>query len=46
MNWFVPGSRNPFERDVVCGKLQTPSVDFVIGVFFHLENVLEAYGHF
>ena len=30
---FIPGSRNPFKRDVICGKLQTPSVDLVISVF-------------
>ena len=29
---FIFGSRNPLKRDVICGKLQTPSIDFIISV--------------
>ena len=27
------GSRNPLKGDVICGKLQTPSIEFIISVF-------------
>ena len=29
---FISGSRNPLERDVICGKLQTPSIDLIISI--------------
>ena len=28
---LIPGSRN-LKGDVICGKFQTPSIDFIIGV--------------
>ena len=30
---FIFGSGNPLKRDVIYGKLQTPSIDLVISIF-------------